>query len=235
MKTFVTIWTVAFLAFVVIMCTVDISNYIPSVYTVFSKNRPLVTGVLSILLIAVFIWLMVSLYLLKKYSVKVEKLSLGGISILFNESSTLYKKSIKNHLDSKRAIFKVRKNIDAFDEVISSYYQTYQFIRDEMKILNPKKDRDIYDFSNEILMVLNKFLTNYQNNYKRWYKYISDKDEVKDRVTGDVMSFHSTGINKIQMQYYDYERILKGFKDVNRFFINDVKPKFGINTDKWNW
>ena len=174
MKTFVTLWTIAFLSFIAVMCTVDISNYIPSVYTVFSKNRPLVTGALSILLISVFIWLMVSLYLLKKYSVKVEKLSLGGVNILFNESATLYKKSVKNHLDSKRAIFKLRKNVDAFDEVISSYYQTYQFIRDEMKILNPKKDREIYDFSNEMLMVLNRFLTNYQNNYKRWYKYISD-------------------------------------------------------------
>ncbi|MCO5671139.1 hypothetical protein NHG56_28350, partial [Klebsiella pneumoniae] len=231
MKTFVTLWTIVFLAFIAVMCTVDISNYIPSVYTVFSKNRPLVTGALSILLISVFIWLMVSLYLLKKYSVKVEKLSLGGVNILFNESATLYKKSVKNHLDSKRAIFKLRKNVDAFDEVISSYYQTYQFIRDEMKILNPKKDREIYDFSNEMLMVLNRFLTNYQNNYKRWYKYISDKDEVVDRVSGDVMRFHATSINKIQMQYYDYERILKGFKDVNRFFVNDVKPKFGINTD----
>ncbi|MFQ4080414.1 hypothetical protein, partial [Klebsiella pneumoniae] len=227
MKTFVTLWTIVFLAFIAVMCTVDISNYIPSVYTVFSKNRPLVTGALSILLISVFIWLMVSLYLLKKYSVKVEKLSLGGVNILFNESATLYKKSVKNHLDSKRAIFKLRKNVDAFDEVISSYYQTYQFIRDEMKILNPKKDREIYDFSNEMLMVLNRFLTNYQNNYKRWYKYISDKDEVVDRVSGDVMRFHATSINKIQMQYYDYERILKGFKDVNRFFVNDVKPKFG--------
>ncbi|MDQ1783113.1 hypothetical protein, partial [Klebsiella pneumoniae] len=213
MKTFVTLWTIVFLAFIAVMCTVDISNYIPSVYTVFSKNRPLVTGALSILLISVFIWLMVSLYLLKKYSVKVEKLSLGGVNILFNESATLYKKSVKNHLDSKRAIFKLRKNVDAFDEVISSYYQTYQFIRDEMKILNPKKDREIYDFSNEMLMVLNRFLTNYQNNYKRWYKYISDKDEVVDRVSGDVMRFHATSINKIQMQYYDYERILKGFKD----------------------
>ncbi|MGF1385283.1 hypothetical protein ACQSG7_28950, partial [Klebsiella pneumoniae] len=222
MKTFVTLWTIVFLAFIAVMCTVDISNYIPSVYTVFSKNRPLVTGALSILLISVFIWLMVSLYLLKKYSVKVEKLSLGGVNILFNESATLYKKSVKNHLDSKRAIFKLRKNVDAFDEVISSYYQTYQFIRDEMKILNPKKDREIYDFSNEMLMVLNRFLTNYQNNYKRWYKYISDKDEVVDRVSGDVMRFHATSINKIQMQYYDYERILKGFKDVNRFFVNDV-------------
>lgn len=235
MKTFVTIWTIVFLAFICVMCTVDISNYIPSVYTVFSKNRPLVTGILSILLISVFIWLMVSLYLLKKYSVKVEKLSLGGVNILFNESATLYKKSVKNHLDSKRAIFKVRKNIDAFDEVISSYYQTYIFIRDEMKILNPKKDREIYDFSNEMLMVLNRFLTNYQNNYKRWYKYISDKDEVVDRVSGNVMRFHATNIEKIQKQYYDYNRILKGFKDVNRFFANDVKAKFDINTDKWNW
>lgn len=75
----------------------------------------------------------------KKYSFKVEKLSLGGVNVLFNESGTLYRKSIKNHLDSKRAIFKLKKNVDAFDEVISSYYQTYQFIRDEMKLLNPKK------------------------------------------------------------------------------------------------
>ncbi len=32
-------------------------------------------------------------------------------------------------------------------------------------------------------MVLNKFLTKNQNNYKRWYKYISDKDEVIDVIT----------------------------------------------------
>lgn len=235
MKTIVTLWTVFFLAIIGAMCTIDMSKYMPSIYTVFSKNRPLVTGALSILLIAVFIWLMVSLYLLKKYSVKVEKLSLGGVNILFNESSTIYKKSIKNHLDSKRAIFKIRKDIDAFDEVIASYYQTYQYIRDEMKVLNPKKDRAIYDFSNEMLMVLNKFLTNHQNNYKRWYKYISDENEVEDKASGAMMKFHETGIGKIQKQYYGYNSILKGFKEVNKFFISDVKPRFGINTDRWNW
>lgn len=31
----------------------------------------------------------------KKYSFKVEKLSLGGVNVLFNESGTLYRKSIK--------------------------------------------------------------------------------------------------------------------------------------------
>jgi len=234
-KTYVTIWTIVFIAVIALMCTIDISDYIPSVYAVFSKNRPLVTGVLSILLISVFIWLMVSLYLLKKYSVKVEKLSLGGVNILFNESSTLYIKSIRNHLDSKRAIFKIRKNIDAFDEVIYSYYQTYQFIRDEMRILNPKKDRELYVLSNDMLKVLNKFLTKYQNNYKRWYKYVSEKDEVKEISSGNVMRFHETSINKIQQQYYDYQNILHGFKQVNNFFMNDVKPRFNINTDKWRW
>lgn len=121
------------------MCTVDLSSYVPSIYIVFNKNKPLVAGIIFILLMSIFIWLIVALYLLKKYSFKVEKLSLGDVNILFNESGTLYRKSIKNHLDSKRAIFKLKKNVDAFDEVISSYYQIYQFIRDEMKILNPKK------------------------------------------------------------------------------------------------
>ena len=109
MKTFVTLWTIVFLAFIAVMCTVDISNYIPSVYTVFSKNRPLVTGALSILLISVFIWLMVSLYLLKKYSVKVEKLSLGGVNILFNESATLYKKKCKKSPRFKKSNFQIKK------------------------------------------------------------------------------------------------------------------------------
>ena len=106
MRTFVIIWTIAFIAVIAVMCTVDLSLYVPSIYTVFNKNKPLVTGIIYILLISIFIWLIVALYLLKKYSFKVEKLSLGGVNVLFNESGTLYRKSIKNHLDSNRAIFK---------------------------------------------------------------------------------------------------------------------------------
>ncbi len=54
---------------------------------------------------------MVSLYLLKKYSVKVEKLSLGGVNILFNESATLLqKKSVKKSPRFKKEqFFKLRK------------------------------------------------------------------------------------------------------------------------------
>lgn len=235
MRTFVIIWTIAFIAVIAVMCTVDLSSYVPSIYTVFNKNKPLVTGIIYILLISIFIWLIVALYLLKKYSFKVEKLSLGGVNVLFNESGTLYRKSIKNHLDSKRAIFKLKKNVDAFDEVISSYYQTYQFIRDEMKLLNPKKDNELYNISNDMLMVLNKFLTKNQNNYKRWYKYISDKDEVIDVITNTPLKVHLTPINKIQKQYYNYSKICNDFKVVNDFFTSRVQQTFNVNTNKWDW
>jgi hypothetical protein len=69
-------------------------------FTPYLIKTNLVTGIIYILLISIFIWLIVALYLLKK-SFKVEKLSLGGVNVLFNESGTLYRKSIKNHLDSK--------------------------------------------------------------------------------------------------------------------------------------
>ncbi|MHB2527317.1 hypothetical protein ACYBQR_28030, partial [Klebsiella pneumoniae] len=74
MRTFVIIWTIAFIAVIAVMCTVDLSSYVPSIYTVFNKNKPLVTGIVYILLMSIFIWLIVALYLLKKYSFKVEKL-----------------------------------------------------------------------------------------------------------------------------------------------------------------
>ncbi|MFH2477006.1 hypothetical protein, partial [Citrobacter freundii] len=133
------------------------------------------------------------------------------------------------------AIFKLKKNVDAFDEVISSYYQTYQFIRDEMKLLNPKKDNELYNISNDMLMVLNKFLTKNQNNYKRWYKYISDKDEVIDVITNTPLKVHLTPINKIQKQYYNYSKICNDFKVVNDFFTSRVQQTFNVNTTKWDW
>lgn len=38
-----------------------------------------------------------------------------------------------------------------------SYYQTYQFIRDENETIESKKDNELYNISNDMLMVLNKF------------------------------------------------------------------------------
>ena len=104
-----------------------------------------------------------------------------------------------------------------------------------MKILNPKKDNELYNISNDMLMVLNKFLTKNQNNYKRWYKYISDKDEVIEIITNTPLKVRLSPINKIQKQYYNYSKICNDFKLVNDFFSSRVQQTFNVNTTKWDW
>lgn len=103
-----------------------------------------------------------------------------------------------------------------------------------MRLLDPKKDRELYNFSNDMLMILNRFLTNNQNNYKRWFNHVTDKDEVKDNQTKNTLIVHCTPINKIQEQYYNYNKIMTEFREVNEFFMKKVKSKFDINTEKWD-
>ncbi|HHC0427197.1 TPA: hypothetical protein ACOSB6_005152, partial [Salmonella enterica] len=105
---------------------------------------------------------------------KIEKLTFGGMNILFNTTSTLYINSVLSFLDTKRSLFIIREEYDNFSEVLDSYYQTYTFFRQEMKILDPIRDKELYDFTNDLLMIINKFLTKHQNNYRRWYKFISE-------------------------------------------------------------
>ncbi|HGT8233581.1 TPA: hypothetical protein ACM5MM_004459, partial [Escherichia coli] len=71
--------------------------------------------------------------------------------------------------------------------------------------------------------------------YKRWYKYISDKDEVIDVKTNTPLKVHLTPINKIQKQYYNYSKICNDFKVVNDFFASHVQKTFNVNTAKWDW
>ncbi|EHX98928.1 hypothetical protein ECDEC15B_5161 [Escherichia coli DEC15B] len=77
----------------------------------------------------------------RKYSFKVERLNFGGLNILFDNSDALFIKSIQNFLDTKRTLFKINVQQDAFDEVFNSYYEVYQFIRVEMRVLNIKRKK----------------------------------------------------------------------------------------------
>ena len=84
-------------------------------------------GVLSSLL-SVVVLIIVAIFLLdgmmnRKYSFKVERLSFGGLNILFDNSDALFIKSIQNFLDTKRTLFKINVQQDAFDEVFNSYYE----------------------------------------------------------------------------------------------------------------
>ena len=176
-----------------------------------------------------------------KYSVKVEKLSLGGVNILFDRREILFINSVQNFFDTKRTLFCIDEKHDNFAEVFQSYYETYNFIRQEMKLLDPSKDKDLYKISNDILMRLNQFLTKNQNNYLRWYKYISENNQElinldefgKDDVKPEQRHFYNMPINDIQSKYYSYNDLLKEFKAINDFFTTEIAGQFKVDISKW--
>ncbi len=166
---------------------------------------------------------------------KIDKLSLGGLNILFDTSRTLYINSVSNYLDSKRTLFRIVPEYDNFSEVFESYFQTYSFFRTEMKILDPKRDQELYDLTNNILQELNKFLTINQNNYLRWYQKISSDNSTEYPPEGSEKYFYNTPISEIQEKYYAYEDLLEAFQSINIFFENNVKGPFEVNSEKWDW
>lgn len=182
--------------------------------------------------------------LTKKWAFKIEKLSLGGFNLLFESPVVLYKRSVRAFLDTKRTLFKIDPERDNFDETLSSYYKTYEFFRSEMKILDSERkrgrwskqaeQRELYELTNLIIQMLNEFLTSHQNNFRRWYKYCSDKNEVRRILgEGDPLEFHLTPISEIQQQYYRYNEICDGFKEINQFFTTTVNKHFNVNLEKW--
>lgn len=203
--------------------------------TLFIKNFPIVSSSIITLTICVMSYLLITSYLDKKYSLKIEKLSLGGLNILFDSSRVLYIKSVTNFLDSKRTLFKIDPIYDNFSDIFESYFQTYNFFRQEMKILDPKKDKDLYDLTNHTLQELNKFLTKNQNNYRRWYQKISTDNTTEYFTERSGKYFYNTPIHEIQKTYYAYDELLNSFKEINTFFESNVKKPFEVNSEKWNW
>ncbi len=204
------------------------------------KNSKIISSILMVIILFLITYILGSGILLRRYSFKIEKLTLGGVNILLDNSDKLFIRSVKNHLDGKRTLFKICFDIDNFDETLNSYFETYKFIRDESKILNLNriKERKLYELSNEIIKRLNNFLTANQNDFRRWYKYVSEKDLVYQFIDGkynesNPLIFHQTTISLIQKQYYRYDDITNGFQDVNKYFCENIKIKLGINTEKW--
>ena len=201
----------------------------------FKKNFTIVSSTIVTGAICLISYILFNSYIGKKYSLKIDKLSLGGLNILFDTSRTLYINSVSNYLDSKRTLFRIVPEYDNFSEVFESYFQTYSFFRTEMKILDPKRDKELYDLTNNILQELNKFLTINQNNYRRWYQKISSDNSTEYPPEGSEKYFYNTPIGEIQEKYYAYKDLLDGFQSINTFFENKVKGPFGVNSDKWDW
>lgn len=204
------------------------------------QNISILTSFFSILVIFIVIIFLFDGLINKRYSFKVEKLSFGGLNILFDNSDVLFKKSVQNFLDTKRTLFVIDPCYDAFDEVFNSYYETYQFLRVEIRVLNIKRatDFEYYSLSNLALKKLNIFLTKHQNNYRRWHKYISEHDSIvigknEDGAVKD-LKYHLTPIGEIQSHYYNFTELNNDFKIINDFFKESFSGKFDIDMKKWS-
>lgn len=167
-----------------------------------------------------------------RWALRVEKLSIGGFNIIFDNPAHLYKKQIRNFLDTKRTIFKIDYEYDNFNETLDSYFEIYKFFRDEIKILGDtgkKRFRNndaitLYNLTNQTIRVLNTFLTENQSNYRRWYSYIEKTDEQK---------YYLTPIGELQKEYPYYDKLCCEFKKVNNFFIHNIANEFEIDIQKW--
>lgn len=196
---------------------INLKNNIKFIINVFNKSLPLlIIGI-------VFVFYKI---LSNRWIFRIEKLNLGGMSIIFSNPDDLFKQQVRNFLNTKRTLFKLDEDKDNFYETIDSYYQVYSFIRDEIKIYDNKSYQNkssCYSEANKMIKKLNEFLTSNQNDYKRWYKYIMD-NKIEDLYDKDVKD--------IQMKYRHYDKIVNDFKNVNEVFCS-VAKKFDIDLDKW--
>lgn len=176
-------------------------------------------GLILIILIVFFI-----IILKKKWVLRIEKMSCGGITFVCNKPEKILKQNIKNFLDTKRTLFYINTEKDNFYDTINSYFSTYQFIRKEMSVYDlDSKDKEIYKCANIMIRSLNEFLTDFQSDYKRWYEYLRDNK---------MESLYNKDICEIQKGYRKYNEILAGFKKVNEEFIRCAKT-FNIDISKW--
>lgn len=137
------LWSCIFVLLLIIMGSIPFSPFEKWWFIVnFMSNVSIIRAFLSVLILFLVAYILLVGAFHQRYSLRLEQLSFGGINILLNKSDLLFKKSVKNYLDTKRTLFKFDPNYDSIEEVLNSYYECYKFIRDEMKLLDVKKKRD---------------------------------------------------------------------------------------------
>lgn len=217
------------IALIIISFSIDINKVFSRYfwYINFKNNLKLIIKFVTMFYPVLIILMIYFVYkiLNKKWVFRVEKLSLGGFNIIFDNPEKLFKQHVRNFLNTKRTLFKIDEDKDNFYETLNSYYSIYNFIREEMKLFDPKiaEKSKSYKAANNMIQELNDFLTKHQNNFRRWYEYIIDKN-VEQNFDKDI------GI--IQKEYRNYDKMIEDFKRLNTSFCN-VSSEFEIDVAKW--
>ena len=211
----------------------DIQTFTNGKADIFTNNIKLISTIFTVLLPLFLIVVFLYLLFTNKWAFRVEKLSIGGFNVLFDNPQNLYKRQVRFFLDTKRTVFRINLEYDNFKETIDSYYEVYKFFRNEIKILgnletkNKKRHKEVeklYSLTNKAIKELNHFLTIHQSNYRRWYIY-QEKNHKEE--------FYLAPVGKFQKSYSDYDELCAGFKKINEFFSDVIAKEFSINVEKW--
>ncbi len=237
-----------------LMC-IDINGFL-SEYTMYRNLKVNINFIIKVLnkalpLLVITIIFILYKVLSNKWVFRIEKFNLGGVSVICNNPEDIFKQQVKNFLNTKRTLFKIDEERDNFYDTIGSYYQVYNFLRDEIKVydiessnksFNKKSslkkwfsklssegeescvETNCYKKANSMIKELNEFLTSHQSDFRRWYEYLIN-NEMKD--------IYNKRIYEIQKDYGRYEEIVEDFKKINAFFCS-VAPEFEIDYKKWN-
>lgn len=171
-------------------------------------------------------------FLGKRYTLRVDKFNIGGINVLFDRSNEIYIKTVGTFISSKRSLFNFKRERDNIYEVLNVYYEVYNFIRSNLELLDPIKDKALYSTSVDILKMLNQFLSKHQNDYRRWYDKVISADEIYSH--GKKIVVHETTIERVQKNYYRYAEILKDINEVNKYMSSQsIRNAFRIKIFDW--
>lgn len=212
----------------IVLFLIDLKSIFNDDFTkVFRSNISYINYIIDEYKIIMILILLIILYFRVKsnFVFKLEKMKFFGVTVNCKDTERIFKQSIKSYLDTKRTLFRIELERDNYYDVIKSYYECYNFIRLKMAEYEIKNsDLESYKAANEMIKELNKFLTKYQCDYRRWYEYI---------IENRIVDLYDEDINKIQKRYRKYNEIREDFIKFNNEFRNCSKH-FGINISNWD-
>lgn len=160
-----------------------------------------------------------------KLSISVNKISFAGVDISLKDSDKAVKNAVKNYLNTKRSLFFFKSEYDNICEVFDSYHCIYDFLRAQMHEFEGKEKIDsiVYLEIQEMLRELNKFLTLYQSDFRRWFAFYERKN---------TESFISLG--EFQKKYPRFDELINDFCDLNKS-MRRHSQFFGVTILDWEY
>ncbi len=221
-------YIVTFICFFLILANIDIEKFFDQYnwYITMKANLAFITEVIiKILPVAgVIIFLFILIMFKKKWVIRIEKLSIGGATVEFDRPESFFFQNVKNLLNTKRTLFKFDEERDNIYDTISSFYNVYSFIREQLKIYDPKssEDNECYKKANCMIYLLNEFLTSHQDNFRRWYDHEKTKSDN-----------YNVDICELQKNYRNYSKLIRDITELNEEF-RDYGVFFKVDINKWD-